>query len=77
MRITYDKEYKDVVLDNAGLKAGKDGYIIDKKTNRPVKDINGEFIKYDQFSGYMKGSLDIIRSDLPSLIKLSRKLRRQ
>ena len=77
MKLSYDKGYKDTVIDKAGLVVGKDNYLLDKETHRPVKDINGEFIKYNQFSGFRKGSVDFVKSDLPSLIKLSKKLRKQ
>lgn len=76
MRITYDKEFKDQVLKLAGLRVGKDNYLFDSKSNLPIKDINGELVKYDQFGGIKKGSVDYIKSDLPSLIKLNRSLNR-
>lgn len=75
MRITYGKEYKKEILDKAGLTIGKDGYLFDKKTNRPAKDINGELIKFSQFAGFKKGSIQYIKSDVASLIKLSKAMR--
>lgn len=77
MRITYDKEFKDQVLERIGLKRGQGDLLIDKDTSRPIKDINGDYVKYEQFAGIKKGSVHYVRSDLPSLIKLSKSLRSQ
>lgn len=77
MRITYDEAFKDRIIDKLGLKVGQGGYLIEKKTNRPITDINGDYLKYDQFKGIAKGSVHYIRDDLPSLIKLSKLLRSQ
>ena len=75
MKISYDKQFKDQIITKAGFKVGKDGYLLDAKTNKPVKDINGDFITRTQFSGFSKGSINLVKADLPSLIKLSKKLR--
>lgn len=72
MRISYNKEYKDRIIAVAGLRVGDDYYLIDKKTNKPIRDINGELVKYDQFGGFRKGSVEVIKSDLTSLIAYSR-----
>lgn len=76
MKIIYDSEFKDKVIEIAGLKVGKNKYLIEKKTNKPIKTINGEFVKYDNFGGFRKGSVEVIKSDLTSLIAYSKRKRK-
>jgi hypothetical protein len=76
MKISYDSNYKDRIITQAGLTTGADSYLVDKKSKLPVKDINGDLMKHGQFSGLRKGSVDFIKSDLASLIKLSKKLKK-
>jgi nucleoside-specific outer membrane channel protein Tsx len=75
MRITYDESFKNRIIDNVGLRKGSNGYLFDKKTSKPIRDINGDFVKYDQFGGFHKGSVQYVKSDLTSLIALSKSIR--
>jgi hypothetical protein len=73
MRITYSKKYRGKVLDAFGFGV-EDGRIVDKKTGKPAVDNLGAEISKKKFSGFRKGSLDIIGSDTPSLAQLRKNI---
>jgi hypothetical protein len=75
MRITYDHTIKDQVIKSLGLKKNEDGFLVYVKTNEPILDDDMQQIKYKQFAGVKKGSIHYYKSDLPSLIALSKMIR--
>jgi hypothetical protein len=75
MIISYGSKHRTKVLDSFGLKA-KDGLIVDKKTEIPVADNLGGALSAKRFGGIRKGSFEYINKDIPSLIKLSKKLQK-
>jgi hypothetical protein len=78
--ITFDKNSKKEILDMFGKTTDSEGYLVDKdNTEKRVTDC-GRPIHIDEFAGVMKGlhgNPIFIKGDLPSLIELSDKLKKE
>jgi len=74
--ITFSPAARNEILDAFGVCVDAEGYITEK-TNPAARVLtpDGDFIKADKFAGLKKGSLQFLRSDLPSLIELSDSLK--
>ncbi len=74
--ITFDKTAKEKILQIFGLTIDEDNFIVEQ-TNRSQRVIssNGDEVKLEEFAGIVKGSLIFYKSDLPSLIDLSDRLK--
>lgn len=72
VNITFDSGSSSFVMDALGLKKGKDGYLVNKRTNREIKDVNGEYIKPKEFGGFGKASKHYVKKDAFSLLKLKK-----
>ena len=73
--ITFDVSAKAYILGLFGLSKDQDGYLVEKENPaQRVLSSSGEPITAKQFAGLKKGSLIVIKSDLPSLIDLSDQL---
>ena len=72
MKIIYDAATKDLAIKSLGLKKGAEGYLVNASTNEQIVDDDQEPIKYKQFAGIKKGSIHYYKSDLLSIIALSK-----
>lgn len=73
--VTFSLSAKEEVLKAFNLKTDKiTGYLVDSQ-NKPVLSPNGDIVESSDFAGLKKGSLEVIKSDINSLIKLSDKLK--
>lgn len=71
MKITYDSELKEDILNAFNKKVNDEGNIIEKDTGDEVISFDGEVANIDSFGGIINGSELFIKKDLPSLLKLS------
>ena len=70
MRITFDEQCRDFVLDAFGKCVNKDGFIAEKKDpSQRVLTTRGEEIRADEFAGVRKGSVVMVKSDFVSLVE--------
>jgi hypothetical protein len=73
IKITFSKESRSVVLDLFNKSLDSEGFIVEKDNlSQRVITIDGEEIHEKEFGGIRKGSEIFFKSDLPSLIDLSR-----
>lgn len=73
--IKFDASAKDFILDTFDKTTDSEGYIVEK--DNPIQRVltpDGEEIKREELASIRKGSERYIKSDLPSLIKLSDEL---
>jgi hypothetical protein len=69
--IQYSSELKMYVLGMFGKTVDKDKYIVEKSNpSQRVLTPDGQEIHLDNFAGFRKGSVVIVKNDLPSLIQL-------
>ena len=74
--VAFDQSAKEAIFDSFGFAVDSDGYIVEKKNpSQRVLTPDGDEIKADKFAGIKKGSIQFLRSDLPSLIELSDNLK--
>ena len=77
--ITFDPALKEEMLALFGIVPDKDGYLVDKDEPwNTCDDDEGNRIHISEFAGLIRGThgeLIIIKSDLPSLIRLLDKLK--
>lgn len=75
--ITFDKSVREFIFDTFDKTLDKEGFLVEKDNlNQKVLTPEGLEIKEDEFGGVKKGSEVYIKSDLPSIIKLSDSLKR-
>ena len=73
LRITFDKDKKEQVLNLLNRSVDSEGYIVEKSdTDQRVWTTDGEEIKVENFAGVRTGSEIFIKDSLPSLIELSK-----
>lgn len=69
--VTFAHSVKEEVLKAFNLKADpKTGCLVDSQ-NKIVLSPDGDLVENAHFAGLKKGSLQVIKSDINSLIKLS------
>ncbi len=74
--ITFDKSASDFILETFNKITDKDGYVVEKEnTEQKVLTPDGLEMQQEEFGGIKKGSEIYIKSDLPSVIKLSDNLK--
>lgn len=70
MRIVFDEDSRDFILDAFGKCVNRDGYIADKKDqSQKVLTPRGEEIKASEFIGVRKGSTIFVKSDIVSIVE--------
>jgi len=73
MRITFDTESKNMVLDLINKAVDQEGFIVEKDNpEQRVLTNKGEEITLDEFGGIRVGSEIFIKDNLPALMELSK-----
>lgn len=73
--ITFDSSAKRDVLDMFGIGINTDGFLVEKNNPKQRILVDGQEVEERYFAGIEKGSIVILKSDLPSLIDLSDRLK--
>ncbi len=73
--IVFSKNAKKDILNALNKEIDKEGYIIDKTTQKRVVTQEGEEITLEEFGGFRKGSEIFTKSDIISLIKFYDRLK--
>ena len=71
--ITFSQAAKKEVLAAFNMKVNPEtGCIVEQNTpSRNVLTPDGQVVEFANFAGFKKGSIEVIKSDITSLIKLS------
>jgi len=70
--ITFDKKFRDFILDAFGKKI-KDGIIVEKDSETPALTTTGETVAPNELAGIKHGSEIFIKNDITSLIEFAKK----
>ena len=70
--ITFDKEFKTIILESFGKKT-KEGVIVERDSEAPVLTMKGETITIKEFAGIKHGPEIFIKNDITSLIEFAKK----
>lgn len=71
--LTFDRSMKKEVLGFFNKQVNKEGIIVEKSNPlQAVMSTDGQEVKVDEFGGIKKGSEVFIKSDLISLMRLSK-----
>jgi len=73
--ITFDSTAKRFILDIFDIAIDAEGYLVEKNNPKQRVLSNGEDVREEDFAGVENGSIVILKSDLPSLIDLSDRLK--
>lgn len=69
--ITFDQSAKNHILDLFDAAVDDDGYLVEKNdSTHRIMSPDGVEISSDKFAGVKPGSIQFLRSDLPSLLAL-------
>lgn len=72
--ITFNESSRNEILEAFGKTFDKERRIVEKSNpEQRVLTPDGEEINIDEFAGIIKGSQIFVKSDLPSLIKFSKR----
>ena len=73
--ITFDSAAKPLILQTFGISLDDKSYLVDKATRERVYTPAGDEVQLEDFGVIEKGSVRILKSDLPSLIDLVDRLK--
>jgi hypothetical protein len=73
--ITFDTAAKPLILQIFGITLDSKSFLIDKGTGERVYTPDGDEVQLEEFGAIEKGSVRVLKSDLPSLIELADRLK--